>query len=107
MFAPLEHWHEFYVLLGTAAAALVALQFVAASLGAGYLSFETAGASRTYMTPVIVHFSSVLFASAAGLIPWHAAMTFALVVGVAAAIGTIYSIHLAIKVLGDGGETVE
>jgi len=27
MFAPLEHWHEFYVLLGTGAAALVALQF--------------------------------------------------------------------------------
>ena len=42
MFAPLEHWHEFYVLLGTAAATLVALQFVAASVGAGYLSFEKA-----------------------------------------------------------------
>ena len=43
MFAPLEHWHEFYVLLGTGAAALVALQFVAASLGAGYLVVRDGG----------------------------------------------------------------
>src|ERR1700709_1750026 len=104
MFAPLEHWHEFYVLLGTGAAALVALQFVAASLGAGYLSFETASASRTYMTPVIVHFSSVLFACAAGLIPWHTATAFSLCIGVASAIGTIYSVVLSVKVLKDGGE---
>jgi hypothetical protein len=29
----LEHWHDFYLLLGTAAAALVAPPFVAASVG--------------------------------------------------------------------------
>jgi hypothetical protein len=33
----LEHWHEFYLLIGTAAAALVALLFVAASIGASAL----------------------------------------------------------------------
>ncbi|MFL5065808.1 MAG: hypothetical protein ACJ8ED_14275 [Xanthobacteraceae bacterium] len=42
MFDPLaptlEHWREFYLLVGTAAAALVALLFVAASIGAGFLS---------------------------------------------------------------------
>jgi hypothetical protein len=107
MFAPLEHWHEFYLLLGTAAAALVALQFVAASLGAGFLSFETAAASRIYMTPVIVHFSSVLFACATGLIPWHHATTFALSLGVASAIGTVYSVHLSIRVFRDGGDDIE
>ena len=36
----LEGWHDFYILLGTAAAALVVLLFVAASIGAGYLSAE-------------------------------------------------------------------
>ncbi|MEA2927866.1 MAG: hypothetical protein QOG38_294 [Hyphomicrobiales bacterium] len=36
--APLmEHWHEFYLLIGAAAAALVALLFVAASIGASAL----------------------------------------------------------------------
>ena len=107
MFAPLEHWHEFYVLLGTAAAALVALQFVAASVGAGYLSFDTAAATRTYMTPVIVHFSAVLFACAAGLIPWHTTMTISLGIGTASAIGLIYSAILSVRVFRDAHEAVE
>jgi hypothetical protein len=107
MFAPLEHWHEFYVLLGTGAAALVALQFVAASLGAGYLSFETAAASRTYMTPVIVHFSSVLFGCAAGLVPWHSASAFAIALGVASAVGTLYSGILGIRIVSDSSDHVE
>jgi hypothetical protein len=101
MFAPLEHWHEFYLLVGTAAAALVALQFVAASLGAGYLSFEKAAASRTYMTPVIVHFSAALYACAVGLVPSHTALTISLAIGVAAAIGFLYSGSLVINVLKD------
>src|SRR6185312_1665987 len=107
MFAPLEHWHEFYVLLGTAAAALVALQFVAASLGAGYLSFDTAVATRTYMTPVIVHFTSVLIASALALVPWHNATTCAVALGIPAAIGAIYSTILGIRILTDPGDHVE
>ena len=52
MFEPLEHWREFYLLVGTAAAALVALLFVAASIGAGYLTAERASNTRTYMSPV-------------------------------------------------------
>jgi hypothetical protein len=101
MFAPLEHWHEFYVLLGTAAAALVALQFVAASLGAGYLSFEKASATRVYMTPVIVHFTAVLLASAVSLVPSHTVMTFSLTLGIASSIGMVYSGMLTPKVLQD------
>jgi hypothetical protein len=101
MFAPLEHWHEFYILLGTAAAALVALLFVAASVGAGIVSFERAAATRLYMSPVIVHFTAVLFASAVGLVPSHSAVSFALIIGVAAAIGIVYSGILSVKVLRD------
>src|SRR5262249_777265 len=37
----LDHWHDFYVLVGTAAAALVALLFVATSIGAGILSTQS------------------------------------------------------------------
>jgi hypothetical protein len=40
MAAELEHWHDFYLLLGTAGATLVALLFVAVSLGVGYLTPE-------------------------------------------------------------------
>jgi hypothetical protein len=107
MFAPLEHWHEFYILLGTAAAALVALLFVAASVGTGFLSFEKAAASRVYMTPIIVHFSAVLFASAVALVPSHTAVTFALCLGLSSAVGVIYYGFLSTKILREGGNHVE
>src|SRR3569833_3390166 len=57
----LEKWHDFYLLLGTGAAALVALLFVAVSLGAGFLNEERAEATRTFFSPVVVHFSAVFF----------------------------------------------
>ena len=57
----LEHWHEFYLLVGTAAAALVALLFVAASIGAGMLASHPTGPTRTYMSPIAFHFTSALF----------------------------------------------
>ena len=65
----LEHWHEFYLLLGTAAGTLVALLFVAASIGEGYLNTRRAGATRTFMSPVVMHYASVLFLSLVALAP--------------------------------------
>jgi uncharacterized membrane protein len=59
------------------------------------------------MTPVIVHFSAVLFACAAGLIPWHAPVTLALSLGVASAIGAVYSAFVAYRVFRDDHEQVE
>jgi hypothetical protein len=41
-------WHDFYMLLGTASAALVALLFVAVSIGASFLTPERSVATRTY-----------------------------------------------------------
>jgi hypothetical protein len=107
MFEPLQHWHEFYMLLGTGAAALVALQFVAASVGAGYLSFEQSAGTRTYMTPVIVYFSAVLFACAAGLIPWHTPASFAVALGIASVVGALYAAFVSVRVLRDGSGHIE
>ena len=55
----LKGWHDFYTLVGTAAATLLALMFVAASLGAGFLTDERRAATRTFMSPVVIHFSTV------------------------------------------------
>src|SRR5712691_183047 len=65
----LDHWHEFYALVGTAAAALLALLFVAASIGARTMPRESGGPTRTYMSPVAFHFTAVLFVSALALVP--------------------------------------
>ena len=67
----LESWHDFFVLVGTAGATLLALLFVAVSLGAGFLSDRRTGATRAFFSPVVVHFSAVFFLSAIALVPGH------------------------------------
>jgi hypothetical protein len=101
MWAPeaLKEWHEFYVLVGTAGATLLALLFVAVSLGAGYLTEERQSATRTFMSPVVVHFTSVFFLSAVALFPWHQAKFFAALIGVTALIGAIISTYITVKIV--------
>lgn len=98
----LPPWHEFFALLGTAAAALLALLFVAASIGASVLTPERAGATRTYLSPVVFHFSNILFLSLIALIPALAPAVFGVVIGVAAAGSLIYSVYIFQRLLHDG-----
>ena len=77
----LKEWHDFYVLVGTAGATLLGLLFIAVSLGAGYLTEERQSATRTFMSPVVVHFTSVFFLSAIALFPSHQARFFAALIG--------------------------
>src|SRR3954471_9986032 len=99
--AMLEHWHEFYLLIGTAAAALVALLFVATSVGVGILSHNTAGPTRTYMSPVAFHFTSALFVSTVALVPSHTQVSIGLLVGLDAAVGAGYSAFILKRLLTD------
>jgi hypothetical protein len=70
-------WHDFYMLLGTASAALVALLFVAVSIGASFLTPERSVATRTFMSPVVFHFSTLLLISLVAMVPSHTAMSLA------------------------------
>ncbi|HUZ32367.1 MAG TPA: hypothetical protein VMV19_09755 [Xanthobacteraceae bacterium] len=95
----LDRWHEFYILLGTAAAALVALLFVAASIGAGYLSTERGGPTHTYTTPIVFHYTFVLFLSLAALIPANTDWSLAGIIGASAAIALLYSLFIFVRVM--------
>src|SRR4029077_10480068 len=90
---------DFYVLVGTAGATLLALLFVAVSLGAGYLTEERQSATRTFMSPVVVHFTSVFFLSAVALFPWQQAKFFAALIGATALIGAIISTYITVQVV--------
>jgi hypothetical protein len=87
------------VLVGTASATLLALLFVAVSLGAGFLTEERQSGTRTFMSPVVVHFASVFFLSAVALFPWHQAQFFAALIGVTALIGAVISTYITIQVV--------
>jgi len=97
----LEHWHDFYLLVGTAAAALVALLFVAASVGAGLLSRTSDGPTRTYVSPIAFHFTSALFVSAAALVPSHTLLTLGTLVGLNAIAGTVYAAFIMRRLFTD------
>jgi hypothetical protein len=97
----LAEWHEFYELLGTAAAALVALLFVAASIGANVFTSENTGATRTFMSPVVFHYTNILFLSLIALVPTQTWQTFGWTIGVAAAGSIVYSIIILHRLLHD------
>jgi|SRR5580698_308334 hypothetical protein len=96
----LEGWHDFYTVLGTAAAALVALLFVAVSISTSVLTPDPDSRrnTSTYMSPVVFHYANVLFLSLIALIPTQTWESFGLVIAVAAAVSVIYSAVVAIRV---------
>jgi hypothetical protein len=74
---PLAPWQTFYAILGSAAGALVGLQFVAMALIAdisttpGEAETSQEEASAVFSTPTIVHLTCVLLLAAAMVMPWH------------------------------------
>jgi len=100
MLAP---WHEFYELLGTASAALIALLFVAVSIATGVLTQEPDSRrnTSTYMSPVVFHYANILFLSLIALVPTQTWESFGTVIGAASAASVIYSIVIALRVHGN------
>ena len=97
MLAP---WHEFYELLGTAAATLIALLFVAVSISTSVLTSEPESRrnTSTYLSPVVFHYANLLFLSLIALIPTQTWESFGLVTGAAGIGSVIYSIVVALRV---------
>ena len=95
----LKEWREFYLLVGTAGATLLALLFVAVSLGAGFLTEQRQAATRTFMSPVVIHFTSVFFASAIAMVPAHGQEFYAVLFGATAVIGAAVSSVITVQVL--------
>jgi hypothetical protein len=65
----LRQWRDFYALGGTAAATLVGLMFVAASIGAGVFTRAHQVGIRSFLSPTVVHFSAVLMIGLAASAP--------------------------------------
>jgi hypothetical protein len=96
----IAQWHEFYALLGTAAATLIALLFVAVSIATSVLTPdpESRRNTSTYLSPVVFHYANLLFLSLIALIPTESRESFALAIGVPGAGSAIYSIVIALRV---------
>jgi hypothetical protein len=88
----LAEWGSFYVITGSAAAALTGLQFVVMALIAETNARRDIAAIDAFGTPTIVHFCAVLYVSSVLSAPWHTLSNIALALGAGAATGAGYAI---------------
>jgi hypothetical protein len=90
----LEAWHDFDLLIGTAAATLVGLMFVAASIGASVFLEKDRAAMKAFISPTVVHFSAVLVVAIVSLIPSHDWPALAGLLALVGIPGAVYSANL-------------
>ncbi len=89
-------WENFYVIVGSAAGALIGLQFVVMTLLADRPPPLAAGAA--FATPTIVHFSAVLLLSAVVSVPWHEIGAVSVAWGLVGLSGIVYAAVVARRV---------
>lgn len=86
---PFAAWENFYVIIGSSAAALTGLQFVVITLGAEKRAGDS-GTTRAFGTPTIVHFCAVLLVAAILSAPWPAVSGPAVALAACGVAGVIY-----------------
>jgi len=86
----LAKWDGFYEIIGSAAGALIGLQFVVMTLIRERPGIR-AEAGAAFGTPTIMHFSAVLLLSALIRAPWPSALPAASVCGLVGFSGVVYA----------------
>jgi hypothetical protein len=87
----LTQWHDFYAIIGEASATLVALIFVAASIGAEVFAARHQAGIRSFLSPTVVHFTAVLVICLLASIPTETGAVLGALLGGVGAIGLVYS----------------
>ena len=88
----LGKWDSFYVIVGSAAGALIGLQFVVLTLIAERPPAGAADAGAAFGSPTIVHFGAVLFLSAMLHAPWQTITVAAVLWGLLGFGGLAYTV---------------
>jgi uncharacterized membrane protein SirB2 len=91
----LAQWDGFYGIVGSAAGALIGLQFVVMTLVADRPVVRAAEAGAAFATPTIVHFGTALLLSAVLRAPWQGIWLVAALWGVVGLIGVAYAVITA------------
>jgi hypothetical protein len=68
--ASLSSWQNFYVIVGSAAAALTGLMFVVITLIAGTRAQRSGETTSAFATPTLLHFCAALLIAALISVPW-------------------------------------
>jgi hypothetical protein len=88
----LAAWDSFYVIVGSAAGALIGLQFVVVTLIAQRPTRAAPDASAAFGTPTIVHFGAALLLAALLRAPWPTIAAPAVLWGLVGFCGFVYEL---------------
>jgi hypothetical protein len=91
----LAKWDSFYVIVGSAAGALIGLQFVVVTLISERPPLRAADAGAAFATPTIVHFVATLLLSALLRAPWETVTVAAALCGLMGFSGVAYVVIVA------------
>lgn len=91
----MHDWDNFYVIVGSAAAALTGLQFVVMALISDLRRPGTRSDIDAFGTPTILHFSAVLLVSAIACAPWPHPIGRVIALGACGAAGVVYGTLVA------------
>ncbi len=91
----LTPWSTFYILVGSAAAALTGLMFVVITLIMGTERLQRApDGISAFSTPTVVHFGAALFVSAMLTAPWRSLVYPATLLGLAGICSVVYVLRV-------------
>lgn len=93
-----ERWHDYYLMLGSCAAALIGLMFVVMTLTAGHDRNQAEQGKHLYSSPIVLHLAVVLALSGAALVPDMAAPTFGIGVAAVALFGLGLGVRSAVGI---------
>ena len=88
--SPLVTWENFYVIIGSSAAALTGLMFVVITLVVRIQDQRANEGIATFGTPNVVHFCAALLVAAILCAPWQALWNASLLLGLSGLGGMIY-----------------
>jgi hypothetical protein len=95
--ASLDGWENFYIIVGSSAAALTGLMFVVVTLTAEIRSASDGGAMNAFATPTVIHFCLVLLIAAIVSVPRHTSDSLRICLGIAGVSGLVYTTIAAIR----------
>jgi hypothetical protein len=97
-------WENYYLLIGSAAGALIGLMFVVTTLTAGLDASRVSRGAKVYITPIVFHFSVVLIVSAISAVPEIPLPAVGVLLASCAAIGIVYSAATTARLSRTGWE---
>src|SRR5262249_19005479 len=96
-------WGNYYVIIGSAGAALTGLQFVVMALVANSSLQSGSREISAFGTPTIVHFCAALLISAILSAPWRSLATLSLALGSCGLLGVIYGVVVVSRAISQSG----